>query len=51
VSATESGANEAAGSDQEPATTGSVTSEPSNDALVYYPEVEISYPDAAYSNE
>jgi hypothetical protein len=51
VSAPESGATEGANSDQEPATTGSITSEPSHDALVSYPEVEISYPDAASSNE
>jgi hypothetical protein len=51
VSVPESGANEGANSDQEPATTGSITSEPSHDALVSYPEVEIWYPDAASSNE
>ncbi|HEY7298118.1 MAG TPA: hypothetical protein VH684_09300 [Xanthobacteraceae bacterium] len=44
-------ADEGASSDQEPATTGSVTSEPSQDALVSYPDVETSYPDAASANE
>ncbi|HEY7300862.1 MAG TPA: hypothetical protein VH684_23460 [Xanthobacteraceae bacterium] len=51
VSAPEPAANEGASTDQEPATTGSVTSEPSGDALVSYPEVEISSPDNALSNE
>ena len=37
--------------DQEPATTGSLTSEPSGDALVWYPEVEISLPNALPSDE
>ena len=37
--------------DQEPATTGSLTGEPSGDALVWYPEVEISLPNALPSDE
>ena len=37
--------------DQEPATTGSLTGEPSGDALVWYPEVEISMPNALRSDE
>jgi hypothetical protein len=37
--------------DQEPATTGSFTGEPSRDALVWYPEVEISLPNALPSDE
>ena len=37
--------------DQEPATTGSLTGEPSGDALVWYPEVEISMPNALPSDE
>jgi hypothetical protein len=37
--------------DQEPATTGSFMGEPSRDALVWYPEVEISLPNALPSDE
>ena len=37
--------------DQEPATTGSFTGEPSRDALVWYPEVEISLPNALPSDD
>ena len=37
--------------DQEPATTGSFTGEPSRDALVWYPEVKISLPNALPSDE
>jgi hypothetical protein len=51
VTASEPAANERVSSDQEPVTTGSVTSEPSNDALVSHPEVEISSPDTASSND
>jgi hypothetical protein len=51
VTAPEPAANEEINSYQEPATTGSVTSEPSHDALVLHPEVEISSPDKVSSNE
>ena len=51
VTATEPAANEGIIGDQEPATTGSVTSEPSQDALASQPEVLISSPDTASSNE
>jgi hypothetical protein len=51
VTAPEPAANEGVASDQEPATTGSVTSEPSHEALVSHPEVEISSPDTVSSNE
>jgi hypothetical protein len=37
--------------DLEPARTGSLTGEPSRDALVWYPEVEISLPNALASDE
>jgi len=37
--------------DQEPVTTGSFMGEPSRDALVWYPEVEISLPNALPSDE
>ena len=37
--------------DQEPATTGSFMGEPSRDALVWYPEVEISLPNTLPSDE
>jgi hypothetical protein len=48
--APEPAAGEGVSSDQEPATTGSVTSEPSHDALSH-PEVEISSRDATSSND
>ena len=51
VAAPEPPANEGVSIDQEPATTGSVTSEPPHDALVSHPEVEISSTDTASSNE
>jgi hypothetical protein len=51
VTALEPAANEGVSSDQEPATTGSVTSQPSHHALVSHPEVEISSPDTASSVE
>jgi hypothetical protein len=51
VTAPEPAPNEGVSSDQDPATTGSVTSEPPHDALVSHPEVEISSTDTASSNE
>jgi hypothetical protein len=51
VTAPEPAAGEGVSSYQEPATTGTVTSELSRDALVSHPEVEISSRDTASSNE